>query len=154
MRAFGIAAISIAGIFWIVYRVLVEFENHSYASRFFSDLVAYDKILASRKWHSEVFGCTYAIVSLKEGASNSPPGTWSGNEAWSKTPVLLAPHTNHDGPTNTVSVCVAKGVFSSDVAARLKKSVSEPGSHYKAFEGTISIYSEPQRIAAFVRYGD
>jgi hypothetical protein len=145
MRAAGIVVISIAVLCGIAYKGLIEFQNQTYASRLFSGLVAYDKVLASRKWHSDVFGCTYAIVLLKEGASISPPGTWSGNEAWSKTPVR---------PTNTASVCVAEGVFSSDVAARLQKSVSEPGSHYWAFQGTMLVYSKPQRIAAFVRYGD
>jgi hypothetical protein len=154
MRAVGIAIVSIFVLCGVAYRGLIEFQDRTYASKFFSGLVAYDKVLESRKWHFEVFGCTYAIVSLQDGASISPPSTWSGNEAWSKTSVRLTPPTQHDGPTNTASVCVAKGVFSSDVAARLQKSVSEPGSHYRVFDSSISIYSAPQKIAAFVRYGD
>jgi hypothetical protein len=149
-----LSAVLIAIFFIVTYRCFVEFQNATYANKFFSGLVAYDKVLASRKWHFGVFGCSYAIVSLKYGANSSPPSSWLGNQAWSKTPIHLPGSTQADHPKDIALVCISKGLFSSDVATRLQKSINEPGSHYWLFEDTLSIYSEPQRIAAFLRYGD
>jgi len=140
------------------FEVLIAFQNKTYARNLFSNKVAYDKVLASRKWHPlfncQAIDCSYAIVSLKEGASHSPPVTWLGNETWSQTPVHLTRPAHHNDTTDPVSICVKTGKFSSDVAAKLQTAVKEPGSYYIHFGKNVFLYSEPQKIAAVVRYGD
>ncbi len=154
MRIAKVVVIAVIGICGVVPAGLIVFQNQTYASKVFANNVAYDKVLASRKWHTSAFGCSYAIVSLKEGASHFPPDTGLGNETWSKTPVRLTRPIHHDDTTNPISVCVTKGEFSSDVAARLQTAVREPSSYYIHLGETLFLYSEPQKIAAVVRYGD
>lgn len=137
VAAFGIFGLAIAG--------LLGFQNRTYASKVFANIMDYDKVLASRKWHNQTFGCTYAIVSLKEGSSHSPPDKWLRNETWSKTPVRT------DTP---ISFCVQDGELSSEVAARLQAAVRDPGSYYFYFQENLWLYSKPQKIAALIRYGD
>ena len=132
----------------------IVFQNNTYASKEFANTVVYDKVLASRKWHWQTSGCSYAVVSLKEGASHSPPDTWLGNETWSKTPVRLTRPIHHDDTTNPISICVTEGAFSSEVADRLQTAVRNPGSYCIQLGETLLLYSEPQKIAAVVRYGD
>jgi len=112
-----VVVVAAVGIFGLAIAGLLEFQNRTYASKVFANTVAYDKVLASRKWHNQTFGCTYAIVSLKEGSSHSPLDTWLRNEKWSKTPVR----------TNTnISICVQDGEVSSEVAARSLSHEPEP----------------------------
>lgn len=154
MKIAKVVVVALIGICGVTPAGLIVFQNKTYASKVFANTVAYDKVLASRKWHWQTFGCSYAIVSLKEGASHSPPDTWLGNETWSKTPVRLTRPIHHDDTTNPISICVTEGMFSSDVAARLQTAVREPGSYYIHLSETLLLYSEPQKIAAVVRYGD
>lgn len=139
------------------FEALIVFQNKMYAHNSFSNKVAYDKVLASRQWHhffDSQPNCNYAIVSLKKGASHSPPVTWLGNETWYSTPVHLSQPTHYDHATNPVSICVEMGRLSSNVAAKLQTAVKEPSSYYIHFGENLFLYSEPQRIAAIVRYGD
>ncbi|BBL74601.1 hypothetical protein [Methylomagnum ishizawai] len=96
MKIAKVVVVALIGICGVTPAGLIIFQNKTYASKVFANTVAYDKVLASRKWHWQTFGCSYAIVSLKEGASHSPPDTWLGNETWSKTPVRLTRPIHHD----------------------------------------------------------
>lgn len=154
MKIAKVVVVAVIGICGAAPAVLVVFQNRTYANKVFANTVDYDKVLASRKWHWQTFGCSYAIVSLKEGASYSPPNTWLVNETWSKTPVRLTRPIHHDDTTNSISFCVTKGKFSLDVAAGLQAAVRYPGSYYIHLGETLLLYSEPQKIAAVVRYGD
>lgn len=140
-----VVVVAAVGIFGLAIVGLLEFQNRTYANKVFANTVAYDKVLASRKWHNQTFGCTYAIVSLKVGSSHSPPDTWLRNETWLKTPVRTNTH---------ISICVQDGEFSSEVAARLQAAVRGPGSYYFHFHETLWLYSKSQNIAALIRYGD
>ena len=146
--------VAVIGICGVALAGLIVFQDRTYANKVFANTVAYDKVLASRKWHWQTFGCTYAIVSLKEAASHSPPDSWLGNEIWSKTPVHLATPIHHDDTTNPISICATEGSLSLGVADRLQTAVRDPGSYYIHLGETLLLYSEPQKIAAVVRYGD
>jgi hypothetical protein len=146
--------IAVIGISGVALAGLIIFQNKTYTSKVFVNTVAYDKVLASRQWHWQTFGCTYAIVSLKEAVSHYPPDSWLGNETWSKTPVRLTTPIHHDDTTNPISFCAKEGSLSSDVADRLQAAVRDPGSYYIHLGENLLLYSGPQKIAAVVRYGD
>lgn len=134
----------------------LRIQDARHAHTVFSGKVDYDEVLASRRWNtgSAAFGCSYAVVSLKESAGPLPPGTWSGNETWTPSPVRMARPPHLTPPDNAVSRCVADGHFPADVAARLERAAGEPGSYYLPVGETVALYSRPQGIAAVVRYGD
>ena len=154
MRIAKSVVIAVIGICGVFPAALIVFQNQTYASKVFANNVAYDKVLASRKWHASALGCSYAIVSLKESARHSPPDAWLGDETWSGTPVRLTRPIHHDDTTNPISACVTTDEFSSVVAARLQSAVREKGSTHIHLGEALFLYSEPQKIAAFVRYGD
>jgi hypothetical protein len=154
MKIPKILVVAVIGICGVALTVLVVMHNKTYASKVFANKVAYDKVLASCGHHWQILGCTYAIVSLKEGASHSPPVSWLGNESWLKTPVRITRPTHHDDTTNPILICVEDDKFSADVADRLRIAVRDPGSYYIHLGENLFLYSEPQKLAAVVRYGD
>lgn len=131
-------------------------QDARHAHTVFAGKVDYDEVLASRRWNagSGAFGCSYAVVSLKESAGPLPPGTWSGNETWTPSPVRIARPPHLTPPDNAVLRCVANGHFAPDVAARLERAANEPGSYYLPLGESVALYSRPQGIAVVVRYGD
>lgn len=134
----------------------LRIQDARHAHTVFSGKVDYDEVLASRRWNtgSAAFGCSYAVVSLKESAGPLPPGTWLGNETWAPSPVRMARPDSLTPPENAVSRCVAHGHFPADVAARLERAAGEPGSYYLPLGESVALYSRRQGIAAVVRYGD
>ena len=134
----------------------LRIQDARHAHTVFAGKVDYDEVLASRRWNagSGAFGCSYAVVSLKESAGPLPPGTWSGNETWTPSPVRIVRPPHLTPPDNAVSRCVANGHFPPDVAARLERAANEPGSYYLPLGESVALYSRPQGIAVVVRYGD
>lgn len=139
---------------WLAVLGILRVQDARHAHTVFSGKVDYDAVLASRGWHTEVIGCTYAVVSLKESAGPLPPGTWSGSETWTPSPVRIARPTHLSYPANAVSVCAPNGHFPPDVVAKLERAASEPGSYYLHLGESLALYSRPHGIAALVRYGD
>jgi hypothetical protein len=133
-----------------------KFQNATYAENQFENKVNYEDVLASRKWLSlgEFWGCTYAVVSLDESATEAPPAKWLRDARWHPTPVHLPEPMHHGKNTNPASACVSLGVFSTSTADRLESAVREPGSYYLQLGETLYLYSRSQKIAAEVRYGD
>jgi hypothetical protein len=148
-----LAAIALCGV---VPAGLVIHQDVTHAGKVFANRVAYEDVLASRRWHglADVPGCTYAVVSLKDDASRSPPDSWLERERWARTPVRLDSPVPHGRTTNPVSVCVEEGRFPAEVAARLQEAVGESGSYYIHVGETLLVYSARQRVAAVVRHGD
>jgi hypothetical protein len=149
----GVLVLLLVGL---VVLAVVGVQDARHAHAVFSGKVDYEEVLATRRWHApaEGFGCSYAVVSLKESAGRLPPGTWLGDEPWMPSPVRIASPTHLTYPGNAVSVCAAKGHFSPDVADRLQRALIEPGSYYLHLGESVFLYSAPLRIAAVVRYGD
>ncbi len=68
-----------------IYAVL-KYQNRNYAAEYFN-FMPHEGVLESRIWHYEVFGCTYAIVSLSNTAPTEPPKQWADGLAWNETPM-------------------------------------------------------------------
>ena len=143
----------------------LRIQDARYAHAVFSGKVDYDEVLASRRWNTGArpYGCSYAVVSLKESAGHLPPTTWFGHHeywfgrneyVWTLSPVLIARLDHLSYPNNAISECAAKGYFSPDVVAKLERAASEPGSYYLHLGESLALYSQPHGIAAVVRYGD
>jgi len=132
-----------------------------FARAYFTDLVPYERVLASRKWHrvgAQAWDCTYAVVDLAETAPDRPGSRtetakgwqfrWGG--AWQPTPAAALGDTTRDA----LGYCGQ--YFSDDLNARLLAAISAPGSWYSRDRvgETLHLYSRPQGLAARIRYGD
>ncbi|MEM9475012.1 MAG: hypothetical protein AAGA71_06950 [Pseudomonadota bacterium] len=138
---------------------VLQFQNVTYARTLFSNLVAYDRVLYSRRWHPLLggpFGCTYAVVSLAETAPTEPAEEadsggrrqfrWGGN--WQPTPASPPNPERHNGVD-----CINR--FDAATAERIAAAMREPGSWYvRRAGGILFLYSPPQRIAVRLRHGD
>jgi len=128
------------------------FRNMTHADTFFSNLgLPYSEILASRRYASLFgtygFDCTYAIVSLPDGADPGPPPPWFGRE-WSTTPVSRRDRERRIDP---VESCQDR--LPPQVVTRLVAAFDGAGSYYSVGEDWY-VYSKPQSLAAHIRYGD
>lgn len=134
-------------------------ENPRYADEVFSGVRAYDRVLASKKWHGPWDGsmaCTYAIVELAEDVPQDPPQApsddwtldFSGD--WKPTP----DRTTESEMRDPVGFC--SDDWPKDVGERLVAALAEQGSWYwhDGIRETIYVYSRPKRIAARIRWGD
>jgi hypothetical protein len=142
----------------VIPAIVLYFQNQTYAHDYFRPIMAYDTVLASRKWHPllarDACACTYAVVSLKEETSPVPPSTWLKSEKWKQTPVLLEGIAHLPETSNQVIECVEQDVWSKPLATRLTRVVTEPGSYYFQMGESLWLYSLPYNVAAHIRYGD
>lgn len=152
-KKLSIAFVLLCGI---ALAAVLEFQNSTYAEKQFENKVKYRDVLASRRWLSlgEFLGCTYAVVSLDDSATDTPPANWMRDANWHPTPVHPPQSTHYGKNANPASTCVSQKIFSTSTADRIESAVSEPGSYYLQIGETMFLYSRSQKIAAQVRYGD
>jgi len=142
-------------------------DNPVYAEQVFAPHFQEFKVHESRRWHrlgAAAWDCTYAIIGLAETAPARPPSVeydvmsdnhprwflkWGVGE-WQATPVPPL----RDGTRDAVAACEA--CWADDVAARIRSALNTPGSYriVGSVGETVYIYSQPQRIAARIRFGD
>jgi hypothetical protein len=137
------------------------YQERYYADDYFS-FIDHDGVLESRKWHSEVFGCTYAVVSFVDAAQTNPPIEWIDSSLWHQTPLRFKEEGKAGQCRNLI--CECEGNLTPDTYQRLMRALREPGSFYylggkqpphdPLFQDSILVYSSPQKIAAVVRFGD
>jgi hypothetical protein len=87
IRLLGILMALLILICLTIYTAL-EYQDQTYATKYFN-FISYDTVLESKKWHHEIFGCTYAIISLPEDASITPPKEWLDEITWYETPIVF-----------------------------------------------------------------
>ncbi len=146
-------------IYFAFHGVAALVSNPRYAEQVFADLVPYDDVLASKKWHGigdEPRACTYAIVSLRSDAGFDPPtaeqADWrlvfAGD--WKPTP----DKSLDDAVRDPATVC--RDEWSEETGKRLIHALKAPGSWYwrDGMRETIYIYSQPEHLAARIRWGD
>ncbi len=136
-------------------------DDPGYAERIFADVLAHDRVLASRRWHrfgAKAWDCTYAIVEIPKTAPPDPPTKgydgrpWFlryGGE-WQPTPLPPLGSTTRDA----LSFCAR--YWEEALADRLQAALAEPG-HWAARDQvgeTVSIYAPKLGVAARVRFGD
>ena len=141
--------------------VILEYQDQNYAGKYFG-FMNYESTLESRRWHSEVLGCTYAIVALPEKAPVQPPTQWLKEIAWYDTPMIFQDEAKTRYCHNLICECESDWDPSS--MNLLEKALSNPGSFYyfhkhrpphsSMGQGVIFIYSKPEKVAAMVRFGD
>ena len=140
----------------------LKYQDHDYAAEYFNFL-KYEKSLESRKWHklNEVFGCSYAVVSLPESSPARPPAQWLKGIKWSRTPLSFK-------KTSTLNchnpICDCKKYWDAKTANRLEKALNSSKSFYyynkhrppqpDMGHGVIYVYSKSEGIAAMVRLND
>lgn len=136
-------------------------DDANYAAAVFDGVVAYDRVIASRRWHlepAEPWDCTFAIVQLSDAAAETPDEpsvdevawylSWGGD--WQVTPA------DHPGWQNRDAIRECAHNWSPEVETKLLMAIAEPGSWY-AHDGigdVVYVYSLKQRIAARIRLGD
>lgn len=152
-RTLGIVIFILPIAFVLFISLLLNYQNRIHADDYFSGVVRYDEVLASRRWHplnGEPFDCTYAVVSLIQNADVQPPSRWLYRESidWSKTPVVTPSNS-----VNILSSCLNK--FAPKTSLRLETAAKNNNSYYMRLgNDTIYLYSKEQNIAAYIRYGD
>lgn len=157
IAALLIALPAVAYVMAHLWTILVE--NPRYADEVFSGVRAYDRVLASKKWHGPFDGsmaCTYAIVELAEAVPQDPPQAPSDDwrldfsGEWLPTPYRTVDAEMRD----PLAFCAEE--WPADVAARLTAALAEQGSWYwqDGIRESVYVYSRPKRIAARVRWGD
>jgi len=140
--------------------VFTLFQNKSYPAEVFSGLT-YESVLESRKWHQGGLTCTYAIVQLEDSATDLPPKQWHRGTTWHATPLKFEQTELGIGECRNL-VCNCRGDWSPENYRRVEDALNQPGSYTdwrmplakSVRQGTVSIYSKPAGIAAYVRYGD
>jgi len=144
-------------------QITLEYQNRKFSAKYFSFL-AYDDSIESRKWldFGEGLSCTYAVVSLSESSPVEPPTEWLNELDWYRTPVVFeeAAKTRHCYNL----ICECRQDWSKETTNRLDRVISSPGSFYyfhkhgpphRAMgQGVMYIYSNPEKVAAQVRFGD
>ena len=167
LRRFGRAALFAFGLlislpvlgYFAVHTWIALIANPNYAREVFSDLLPYDAVLASKKWHAigdEAWACTYAIVELGDNAVADPPlGAQSDWRLvfvgdWKPTPEQ-PPEPDMRDP---VGFCSDE--WTEDIETRLTRALAGPGSWYwtDGIRETMHIYSAPEHLAARIRWGD
>ena len=145
--------------YFAFYGLAAMVSNPRYAEQVFAGLLPYDDVLASKKWHAigdEPRACTYAIVSLPSDAGIDPP---TGKQAdwrlvfagdWKPTPERSIDGAARDPAT------VCSDEWSEETGQRLIHALEKPGSWYWRDDDreTVYIYSQPEHLAARIRWGE
>lgn len=142
------------------YLTYVAVENHGFAHDFFADHVEIEKIIASKKWHHEWVGCTYAIATFSkatarkirhEGPSTLPArklkyGVWRVN--WIPTPLVV-----EKDDFSMLDMCLSEA--SPAYAHQIIEALTQEGSYYAIGESGGRAFLSPEyRIIGWIRYGD
>ena len=141
--------------------VTLEYQDRNFAARTFH-FMTYESVLESRKFHSEVLGCTYAIVALDDTAPTNPPSQWIDPSLWHQTPLYFKEEVKVGQCRNII--CECESDWRPDTYKRLTRALSEPGSFYylgwkqpphdTLYQDVITVYSPAERVTAMVRFGD
>lgn len=132
-------------------------DDPHFAATYFADRVSFTAVRATRAWHprdAKPHDCTFAIVDLDlSGPDPAPDDTawqtrWPGG--WQRTPA------DHPGHNNRDALLGCAKDFDEEINRKLRAAVTEPGSWYArdSVGEDVYVYSAPQGIAAYIRYGD
>ena len=61
------------GVFSVWATIREKRDNPRFARTYFAEILPFDEVVATRRWHNDVWGCTYAIVRLPDDASLQVP---------------------------------------------------------------------------------
>jgi len=158
------AVVALVGVSAVALKLFVHFDGERrrarddphFAETYFKDRVSFVSVRATRRWHPRGAGpmaCTFAIVDLAPAPGPVRDDAawqsgWGGR--WQETPA------DHPGRNNRDALLECAPDFDDETNRKLRAAVTEPGSWY-ARDGVgedVYVYSVPQGIAAFIRYGD
>ncbi len=146
--------------------VKVTLDNWLYASSVFMNVVRYDRVIASRRWHplefpplptfGGTYGCTYAIVELSPDAERDPPRSeerrhWAyvfRRDTWKPTP---GPEVTYTGDSGWIECRIALG---QSVFDRVATASTTPGGFWDQRGDTLFLYSPSTGLAARMRQGE
>ena len=163
--------VAIAATLYLVGLVLFDVEapwrnnrdDPFYAAYYFDDLLAYDRIIASRFWRNlDYLSCKYGVVSLSAEPAAQPAilvqqdtdglnrdHIWPQPEEWQSTPMAVASADGWD-ISDFVTYCGKQ--WPDGEAERVSAALKIAGSFY-AVRGTdtLFIYAPTARIAARIQ---
>ncbi len=147
---------------YLLFQTSMAISNLFYPYEYFDEILNIDHVFASKRWHNEIFGCTYAVIQFKKGATPTlliprddkqapaiilEKNPWFAN--WETTPV---PENNTFVVEAILTNCLSE--LPSNISVEIQKLLHQSGSWYFQYGGTLGAISPISRLAFQIRYGD
>ncbi len=146
---------------YLLFQTFMAISNLFYPYEYFDEILNIDHVFASKRWHNEIFGCTYAVIKFKKGATPTliprndkqepaiilGKNPWLAN--WETTPV---PENKTFVVEAILTNCLSE--LPSNVSVEIQKLLHQNGSWYFQHGGTLGAISPISRLAFQIRCGD
>lgn len=153
---FGLLLFSLEILFLVAFCCLDEIQNVTYARSAFGPIYNIKRVVASQRWHRQVFGCTYAVVELTPArTAELVAGNKFRDVFGDQAMYWMHPANTQPTPLNLFSQegCFFEGMSNADKRAILD-GLNQPGGWAGVF-GEYRVFFLPKRnLIGIMRYGD
>lgn len=133
------------------------YQNATYARSAFGPSRGIERVVASKRWHGKIFGCTYAIAELTPARSAKLVADNRFREVFGEQAMYwLHPPNLPPTPANLNYLqdsCWLEGVRYADKQAILE-GLKEPGGWAGAFGEYVAFFLPRQNLIGIIRNGD
>ncbi len=132
------------------------FMNATFARSVFGPFYGIERVIASKRWHGEIFGCTYAVVELTPARSAELVAGNKFREVFGKRAAYWRHPGNWQATPHKLPLqegCYLEGLWNADKQVILD-GLNEPDGWAGVFDEHVAFFLPKRNLIGIFRFGD